>query len=267
LPIITLTTDFGTSDSYVAAMKGVILGVAPQARIVDISHEVKPQDVAGAAYLLQGVVPFYPPGTIHVVVVDPGVGGRRRPIAVRTSHAMFVGPDNGVFSHVWQEADEPVETCHLDQPRYWLPRVSATFHGRDLFAPVAAHLAAGVPFGELGTPIDDPVILPLPEAQQLADGRILGQVVHSDRFGNLISNVPGTWLAGSRWLIQVAGRQLFGPSLTYAEVASGQLVALIGSGGRLEVAVRDGSAAAHLAAQAGEPIELIPHETRQERSR
>lgn len=259
-------------------MKGVILGIAPDARIVDITHQVPPQSVHEAAYVLWSAVPYFPPGTVHVVVVDPGVGSQRRPIAVRAGAATFVGPDNGAFSYVLAETgtwrrDSGVEseeaeigdqdTCavlHLDQPKYWLPQVSQTFHGRDIFSPVAAHLVAGVPFEDLGSPIHDPITFPLPEPSRLVDGRIQGRIVHVDRFGNLISNLPGAWLAGRQWTIQIADVRLVGPNPTYTAVSPGEMVALTGSGGVLEVAVRNGSAAQRLGTQAGEPIQAIPHE-------
>ena len=153
MTLITLTTDFGLADSYVAVMKGVILGIAPQARIVDITHHIAPQNVRQAATVLQAAVPYFPPHTIHVAVVDPGVGSARRPIAVRTPQAFFIGPDNGLFSIVLTEANtENLAVLHLDQTAYWLPTVSRTFHGRDIFSPVAAHLAAGAPLSPWAHP-------------------------------------------------------------------------------------------------------------------
>lgn len=264
MSVITLTTDFGQSDSYVGAMKGVILGIAPQACIVDISHQAPPQDVRRAIAILQGIVPYYPPDTIHVVVVDPGVGSQRRPIAIRTAQGVFVGPDNGVFTRVIADAAASgslFAILHLDNPTYWLPAVSWTFHGRDIFAPVAAHLAAGAPFASLGTPIDDPVTLPLSQPQRLLDGRIRGQIVAVDHFGNLISDVPAEWLASRHWRFHIAGQLVDGLCQTYAAAAPGQLLALIGSGGQLEIAVRNGSAAQQLGVQADEPIEAIVHDT------
>lgn len=261
MSIITLTTDFGLADSYVGAMKGVILRIAPQAQLVDITHQAPPQDVRAAMAILQGVVPYFPATAVHLVVVDPGVGSRRRPIAIRTEQGVFVGPDNGVFTPVIAAAgDSSIAVLHLDNPAFWLPTISHTFHGRDLFAPVAAHLAAGTPFEAVGAPIHDPVLLPLSAPRRQAGGRIRGQVVYVDHFGNLISDVPAEWLAGRSWQFYIAGRRVDGLSQTYAAVEPGQLLALIGSSGQLEVAVRNGSAAQQLGVSAGEPIEADTHD-------
>ena len=259
MTLITLTTDFGLADSYVAVMKGVILGIAPQARIVDITHHIAPQNVRQAATVLQAAVPYFPPHTIHVAVVDPGVGSARRPIAVRTPQAIFIGPDNGLFSIVLTEANtENLAVLHLDQTAYWLPTVSRTFHGRDIFSPVAAHLAAGAPFESLGTPITDPVIIAISQPSKLHDGAIHGEVVYVDGFGNLISDIPEAWLAGRHWVLSCAGQEILGPSQSYASAQPGELLALISSSGTLEIAVRDGSAAARLRARPGEPIQARP---------
>lgn len=267
-----MTTDFGLADPYVAVMKGVILSIAPSTHIVDISHQVPAQDVEQAAFVLHAAIPYFPPGTIHVVVVDPGVGSERRPIAIRTRDAVFVGPDNGLFSFVLTP-EQPlsaaaaasatggqsvVEVIHLNKPEYWLPHISHTFHGRDIFAPVAAHLAAGVPFASLGTPIDDPWIRPQLQPVVSPEGHIRGRIVHVDRFGNLISNIPAGWLSGQHWRFHIAGQKVKGLSKTYAAVKPGHLLALIGGSGRLEIAVRNGSAAQQLNAHPGEPIEAQP---------
>ena len=259
MTLITLTTDFGLADSYVAVMKGVILGIAPQARIVDITHQIGPQNVRQAATVLQAAVPYFPSNTIHVAVVDPGVGSARRPIAMRTPQAIFIGPDNGLFSTVLVEAHiGDVTILQLDKPAYWLPTVSRTFHGRDIFSPVAAHLAVGAPFESLGTPIDDPVIIAISQPSKSDDGTVYGEVVHVDGFGNLISDIPEAWLAGRRWVLSCAGREILGPSQSYTSAQPGELLALISSSGTLEIAVRDGSAAALLRARPGEPIQARP---------
>lgn len=260
MTLITLTTDFGVGDSYVAVMKGVILAIAPTARIVDITHQIAPQNVHEAAYVLSSAVPYFPPDTVHVVVVDPGVGSSRRPIAIQIGSARFVGPDNGVFTHLLAAAG-PAVVVHLQNRAYWRPAVSHTFHGRDIFAPVAAHLAAGVPLDALGPSIDDPVLLDLAQPVQVADGKLRGQIVHVDRFGNLISSIPASWLAGKDWTIRVAGHTLDGMQLSYAAVAPGQLVALVSSDDTLEIAVRDGSGAARLSVVVGEPVEAWPRAT------
>jgi hypothetical protein len=258
VPIITLTTDFGLSDGYVAAMKGVIAGIAPQATVIDISHQIAPQDVREAAYVLATALPYFPPDTVHVVIVDPGVGSARRPMAAAVGDHALVGPDNGVFTYALQ-AGQPAVCVHLDNPTFWLPTVSRTFHGRDIFSPVAAHLANGVPLAALGAPISDPVQFAIQPPRRELDGRLRGEIIHVDRFGNLVSNIPGAWLAEHIWTVHVAGQQITGPSLSYADAASGQLLALVSSDATLEVALRDGNAAARLGAAAGEPIALAPH--------
>ncbi len=262
MPIITLTTDFGLNDAYVGAMKGVILGLAPHVTIVDITHNIPPQAMAQAAYVIAAAAPYFPAGTVHVVVVDPGVGSQRRPIAVQTSQAIFVAPDNGVLTHVLQSGtsgESPMTVVHLTRREYWLPQVSHTFHGRDIFAPVAAYLARGVPITSLGEPIGDPVMLDLPQPRRMPDGSLRGQVVYVDRFGNLVTNVPAGWLDRAvRWQIEVAGRTVEKLSTTYSDVPGGQLLALIGSAGTLELAVREGSAARMLGIGIGEPVVVRP---------
>ncbi len=258
MPIITLTTDFGLSDGYVAAMKGVIAGIAPQATVIDISHQIAPQNVREAAYVLATTLPYFPPDTVHVVIVDPGVGSARRPMAAQVGNYFLVGPDNGVFTYALP-AGQPAVCVHLDNPAYWLPTVSRTFHGRDIFSPVAAHLASGAPLAALGAPVADPVRFDTQPPRQEPDGSLRGQIIHADRFGNLVSNIPGAWLAEHIWTVRIAGQQMIGPSLTYAEAAPGQLLALVSSDGTLEVAVRDGNAAGRLGAAAGEPIAVYPH--------
>jgi S-adenosylmethionine hydrolase len=254
MTIITLTTDFGLADGYVGTMKGVILGLCPAARLVDLSHEIAAQNVAQAAFVLSRAAAYFPAGAIHLAVVDPGVGSDRRPLLVQTPAALFVGPDNGLFTFA---LDEPgSQPWELNRPEYWLPHVSRTFHGRDIFAPVAGHLARGVLPEQLGRPISDPVRLSLPRPVRHADGRITGQVVHADRFGNLITDAPGEWIEGRRWRVEIAGREINGLSATYADAAAGALLALVSSGGTVEVAVREGSAADRLGVGVGELVVL-----------
>jgi S-adenosylmethionine hydrolase len=257
--IITLTTDFGLADGYVGTMKGVILDIAPTATIVDISHEITPQDVRGAAYVLYAATPYFPQGTIHVVVVDPGVGSERRAIALRTPQATFVAPDNGVLSYV--VAGERVEEiAHLTNPRYHLSPVSRTFHGRDIFAPAAAHLARGVRLAELGEPLREIITFPLPRPQVRPDGAIVGQVIHVDRFGNLITSIMSKDLADHsplrKSVVKIRGQSIRGIVNTYAEVTAGKLLALIGSEGYLEISVSGGSASQTLEAKAGDEVLL-----------
>jgi S-adenosylmethionine hydrolase len=275
-PLITLTTDFGTADGYVGTMKGVILGIVPNARLVDISHEIAPQNLRQAAYVLYTAYPFFPPHTVHLVVVDPGVGSARRPVALRTPAGDFVAPDNGVLSYVM--AREPVEALvELADPRYRLPRVSHTFHGRDVFAPAAAHLAAGVPVTSLGPPVPDPVTFPPPRLEITLDS-VIGEVLHADRFGNVITSIGQLdWSGGDLSLapafrgaeygepvrfnaddavVAVAGQEIVGVHRTYAEVTPGETLVLVGSEGHLEIAVREGSAAQRLGLRPGDGVVL-----------
>jgi S-adenosyl-L-methionine hydrolase (adenosine-forming) len=254
MTIITLTTDFGAADGYVGIMKGVILGIAGGVQLVDLSHDIPPQDVREAIYLLDRAAPYFPEGAIHLAVVDPDVGSERRALVVRTGRACYVGPDNGLFTRPL--AEPGAQAWELDRPEFWLPQVSRTFHGRDVFAPVAAHLADGVPPGEMGRPIADPVRLDLTAPARALDGAINGQVVHVDRFGNLITDVPSSWLGGEGWQGRIAGRNIAEISGTYAAARAGALLMLIGSGGTLEIAERNGNAARRLGVKAGEPVFL-----------
>ena len=240
--IITLLTDFGTQDGYVGSMRGVILSINAGATIVDIGHDIPPHDVPAAAFVLSTAYPYFPADSIHVVVIDPGVGSARRALAVRTPNGTFVAPDNGVLSCVYAR-ESTYEAVELTERRFWLSPLSRTFHGRDVFAPVAAHLSLGVPFSKLGPPIDDPELFAIPEPKLKADGGIEGQIMHVDRFGNLITNVPARLLTADEVIIRVAGRTASGLLPAYAEVANGELLALVGSHGYVEVAVRNGSAA------------------------
>ena len=244
--VIALLTDFGTEDGYVGAMHGVILRINPRATIVDVCHDIPAQDVHAAAFVLSTLYPYFPTNAIHVVVVDPGVGTERRAIALRTARGVFVAPDNGVLSYVF--AVEPVEELvQLTNPSYWLSPLSATFHGRDLFAPVAAHLSLGVPLCQMGPPLSRPMRFEVAAVQVGEDGAIVGKVVHIDRFGNLITNVPASCLPANQMVcVRVADRTIVGPSKTYGVSADSGLLALIGSSGYLEIALRNGSAAAAL---------------------
>ncbi|MDP8222738.1 MAG: SAM-dependent chlorinase/fluorinase [Candidatus Lernaella stagnicola] len=240
--ILTLTTDFGLADGYAGAMKGVILSRAPRANVVDISHEVPPHDVLHGAFVLFQAAPFFPPDTVHVAVIDPGVGTARRGIVVAHRRHFFVGPDNGVFSPF---LDEQAVVYELADPDLWLPDPSATFHGRDLFAPAAAQLATGLPPAECGPRVDDPVRLPAWRLKREGDSFVTA-VVHIDRFGNCITALPGARLAelGSGTIRVIPEG---GPALAlrraYGEVEVGEPLALVGSSGLLEIAVRNGHAA------------------------
>ena len=245
--MITLLTDFGTSDPFVGVMKGVILEINPQAQIVDLTHDVDPQDIPEAAFLLKTSYRYFPAGTIHLVVVDPGVGTERRAIALRTNQHRFVAPDNGVLSYVLSQ--ETVEQAvALTNEEYFLPQVSRTFHGRDIFAPVAAHLSLGVSLEDLGEPISDLTQIPLPHPTIKPD-TIEAQVIHIDRFGNLITNLAekqfDEWLStGAREQIEIeTGEQtLRGISQSYADMPEGSLLAIFGSSGHLEISANQASA-------------------------
>jgi len=267
-------TDFGSADGYVGTMCGVMLDIAPDARLVDISQQINPQDVRQAAYVLYTAYPFFPQRTVHLVVVDPGVGSERRAIAMKTPSGQFVGPDNGVFSYVL--AREPAEAVvELANPRYQLSPVSHTFHGRDIFAPAAAHLAAGVPIEDLGPAVDDPLVFPVPRLE-IDSGAIRGEVLHTDRFGNVITSIGSLLWEGdelvldpafgdgaqsvrfraARATVEVGRQTLRSVHRTYADVELGEPLALVGSEGHLEIAVRQGDAAMQLALHPGDHIEL-----------
>ncbi|HLT67239.1 MAG TPA: SAM-dependent chlorinase/fluorinase [Microbacterium sp.] len=248
---ITILTDFGTADGYVAAMKGVIADIAPGAVIDDASHDIPPGDVEAAAFALSRYWRLYPAGTVHLVVVDPGVGSERRAIAARVDGRFFVAPDNGVLTRVLDEAAAD-RIVSIEDPAYTRGHISATFHGRDIFAPAAAHLARGTPLDALGPAVADPVRLPLPRPER-TEGTIHAHVVAIDRFGNLITDVPGAWLSpGARVVIE--GRDIGPLRRTYADVGPGQPLALVGSTGMLEISVRDGSAATMFDAARGTPV-------------
>jgi S-adenosyl-L-methionine hydrolase (adenosine-forming) len=244
--IITLTTDFGTADGYVGAMKGVILGRAPSARIVDLTHLVPPQDVRAAAFALQTAVPCFPPGTVHVAVVDPGVGSARRAVLLQAGSQWLVGPDNGLFEGVIRTLGA-THAFEIDPAKVGADAVSRTFHGRDLFAPAAALLATGTAPGRIGRPLDgalEPLGLPL---AVIREHEVEGFVVHVDRFGNLVTNVPAAAIVPLQPACEVrVGRVLARLVGTYADAHGCELVALEGSGGMIEIAVRNASAAAVL---------------------
>jgi S-adenosylmethionine hydrolase len=258
-PLITLLSDFGTRDAYVASMKGIILGLNPQAVLVDLTHEIPPQDVRAGALNLATAAPYFPPDTIHLAVVDPGVGSSRRALAARCRDQLWVGPDNGLFYLIFSQASFSIVS--LENSRYFRPQVSATFHGRDIFAPIAAHLSLGVDLSRFGPEFTDPVSLDLPEPRFTPEA-ISGEIIYVDRFGNLISNIPAAdlmaWL-GDRDLSLTAGPlALRGLARTYSDAAPGEFLALVGSHGFLEIACAGDNAARRLNAGLGLPIVLHP---------
>lgn len=258
--IITLTTDFGLRDGFVGTLKGVILGIAPQAKIVDISHSIAPQDVQEGAFVLRRAAPFFPAGTIHLYVVDPGVGTQRRPLAARLGEHYFVGPDNGLLAPLMEAAEQakqPLEFIHLNNPKYWLPSVSRTFHGRDIFAPVGAHLANGISLSALGPRITDPVRLELSRPEKTDHGWV-AHVTGIDVFGNLATDLSASALDGRRdVVVRVGGAAVDRITDAYGNKQPGDLVALIDSEGYLEIAVVNGSAARKLEAKVGDPVEVL----------
>lgn len=249
--IVTLLTDFGTRDAYVASMNGVILGIAPQVTIVDITHEIPPQDVAAGAFILSTAYSYFPTDTIHVAVVDPGVGTSRRVVLLETPQGRFLAPDNGLLTHV---LDEESVAYALENRSLFLSNVSQTFHGRDVFAPVAARLANGLPSKEVGPRITDLQTLPVPKPEALPNGGVAGTVVHVDAFGNLITNVLEMDLPKGLIRIQVGRATIMGLSGSYQSGAD--LLAIIGSHGRLEIAARNGSAAALLGLGRGSGVSV-----------
>ena len=256
---ITLLTDFGLKDGNVGVMKGVIWGLAPQVKIADLSHQISPQNVPEAALILARSAPYFPRGAVHVIVVDPGVGTSRRPIAARIGLHYYVCPDNGILTMMFARAEAeswPVHIVHADKPDYWLPEVSHVFHGRDIFAPLAAHLANGVPLQDLGTPMDDPLRLKLPLPERTEHGW-LGEVIHIDHFGNVSSNIRQEHLGDPANLqVHLCGFTIDGLVRAFGERPPGELVALYGSTGNLIVSVVNGSAAQRLGARPGDPLEV-----------
>jgi S-adenosylmethionine hydrolase len=253
-PLLTLTTDFGDGSPYVAAMKGVILGLNPRARLVDLTHQVPPQDVRYAAFFLAAALPTFPAGTLHVVVVDPGVGTERALLSVEAAGQRLLVPDNGCWTEFARRSGPPAAVIRLAEPRFWRPAVSATFHGRDILAPVAGHLSLGLDPHLLGPPAADWVRadLPLP-AREPSGWR--GEVVFIDHFGNLITNIPAEELPPAGPLrVRVGSAEVDRRVRTYGEASPGTAVVLVSSAGLLEVAVNQGSAAQVLSARVGTPV-------------
>jgi S-adenosylmethionine hydrolase len=251
MAVVTFTTDFGSSDGYAGAMKGVVLSLAPDAVLVDISHQVPARDVRAGAFALAQAAPFFPAGTIHVAVVDPGVGGTRAEVVVAAGGALFVGPDNGLLSLA---APAPRRAWRIENPAYRRDSASATFHGRDVFAPAAGRLAAGWAADGAGSALAEIVSLPVHTRPLDAGGE--GEVVHIDGFGNLFTSFSGA-VAPGPWVLEL-GEDSFSltGARTFADVAPGQLVLYPGSGGQVEIALRDGSAETLTGAGLGAPLRL-----------
>jgi len=277
-PVVTLTTDFGYDDPYVGAVKGAILNINPAATIVDITHTIRPQDVLQAAFILNGAYRYFPKQTTHVAIVDPGVGSDRRGVILKTPSAIFVAPDNGILSYIVDDLfsidgnslleqahglteivfKKGLEAAAITDPRFWRHPVSPTFHGRDIFAPVAAGLSLGISPFEFGEKINSLHVLPIAKPALDLDGNVLGQILHIDRFGNLITNIRSNNLPGKNTTIEVGGHHIQGMSDYYAQ---GQgIMAVTGSSGYLEISLRDGSACDYLGAEVGDEVKAIPAE-------
>jgi len=264
MPLITLMTDFGIKDGNVGVMKGVIWGICPGAQISDLSHMVPAQNIREAVYIFTRHVPYFPKGSIHVVVVDPGVGTERRPMAAQIGDWFYVGPDNGTVTGLLERAEQEswqTTFVELNQKKYWLPSISFVFHGRDIFSPVAAHLANGVSLQDLGRSFDNPVRLRLPKPEPTKDGW-RGQVTHIDHFGNISTNLRAEHLGDAmrekeNILVRLPGIEINGLVNTFGERSVGELIALIGSTGNLGVAVVNGSAAQKLDTTVGDEVEVI----------
>ena len=276
--IITLTTDFGYDDAYVAAVKGAILNINPEASIVDASHSIRPQDILQAAFILNAAYRYFPKQTVHVAIVDPGIGSERRGIILKTPSAIFVAPDNGILSYIIDDVfpnviaqfagqrlvNQPtteivfkkgLEAAAITDPRFWRHPVSPTFHGRDIFAPVAAGLSLGISPYEFGEKISSLHVLPIAKPSLDPDGNLVGQVLHVDRFGNLITNIRSNNLPGKDVMIEVAGQRIQGISDYYAQKEG--VMAVVGSSGYLEISLREGSACDFLGTVVGDEIRVI----------
>ena len=273
--VITLTTDFGTSDGYVASMKGVILGINPSAVIIDISHAIEPQFIRQAAFILHTTWRYFPAGAIHVIVVDPGVGSSRKMVILNTPTACFVAPDNGVLSYVLHELEleqksltvsngdaqakrtlpEGCTAISITKQEYWRHPVSSTFHGRDIFAPVAAWLSQGYPATAFGDKIDSLQSFPIPEPFRDATGHLVGNIIHIDRYGNLVTNFRSKDIPTGGAAVEIRNQRIDNTSPYYAQ-GSG-LIAVVGGNDYLELSVKDGSAADTLGARVGDTVTIL----------
>ncbi len=257
-PIVTLLTDFGAKDHYVASMKGVILRINPRCKVVDISHQIFPQDIFEGAFVLGNTYSYFPEGTIHLAVVDPEVGGERNPILLVTDRYFFVGPDNGIFSFALKK-EKVREAYVLNEKRFHLPEVSPTFHGRDIFAPVAGHLSLGISPKSFGKKIDSWKTLSF-SVPAFKETRIEGEVIHIDSFGNLITNIDregfNKFIRNRPFLIQVGKERIRGIKNGYWDGKKGEVMALFGSIGLLEISVREGNAKKKLRMCRGDRIQI-----------
>lgn len=260
MAIISILTDFGDRDGFVGVMKGVIWKIAPGAQIADLTHWIEPQNVTHGALILGQAYHYFPAGTVHVAVVDPGVGTRRRAIAARIGEHIFVAPDNGLLTLPLEHAETNrwgVEAVELDQPRFWLPGVSKSFHGRDIFAPCAAHLANGVHLEEMGSPLTTPILRIAINKPEPVPGGLVGQVLMADVFGNLITNLSAEMLAGKEiTAVRIGKERIDRLSTTFGENIPGSLIAMIDSSGWLSICVVNGNAQQQLAVKPGDRVEV-----------
>jgi S-adenosylmethionine hydrolase len=260
MSVLSITTDFGLTNGFVGVMKGVIYAIAPDTTIVDISHLISAQNVREGAFTMWRAVPFFPPGSVHVGVVDPGVGTKRRPLGAQLGDQYFIAPDNGLLTYFILDAErkgKSMQFVHLNNPEYWLPKVSSTFHGRDIFAPAGAHLAAGVPLSKLGAPIIDPVRLELPGPEKNPHGWA-AHVALIDIFGNITTDLPAQSLAGrANVVIRLGDFEVQGMVESYGHRPAGELIALEDSEGFLEIALVNGSAAEKLDVHVDDPLEVL----------
>lgn len=255
-PLLTLLSDFGLSDIYVGVMKGVIQGINPEIRMIDLTHQIPPQNIAAARFCLMSACSYFPKGTVHLAVVDPGVGSTRRAVAVEYAHGFLVVPDNGIISGVLSQS-RAKRAVELTNSQYWrIPNPSHTFHGRDIFAPCAAHLASGVKIENLGREIDiDSLVEPdFPKCSYITTGAV-GCIQYIDIFGNLITNIPGSYVEGESWHIIVGDLKIKGGE-TYNTVPVGSAIALVGSEGWVEIAINRGNAQQQLNIQLAQTVEL-----------
>ena len=264
MPVISLMTDFGIKDGNVGVMRGVIWGICPSAQITDLSHMIQPQNIREAAYIFARSVPYFPKGSIHVVVVDPGVGTARRPMAAQIGDWFYVGPDNGTITGLLERAEREswaTTFVELNERKYWLGTISHVFHGRDIFSPVAAHLANGVPLTDLGMPFDEPVRLELPKPEKTQTGW-RGEVIHIDHFGSASTNIRVDDLGEAmkdkeKITIRLNGNEILGMVNTFGDRPVGELIALLGSTGNLGIAVVNGSAVQRLGTKVGDAVEIV----------
>ena len=274
-PIITLTTDFGYDDAYVAAVKGAILNVNPEANIIDVTHSIRPQNILDAAFILSAAYHYFPKQTVHVAIVDPGVGSERLGVILKTRSAIFVAPDNGILSYIVDDMfsvesrslteeghdlkkivfKKGLEAAAITDPRFWRHPVSPTFHARDIFAPVAAGLSLGISLYEFGEKINSLHVLPIPKPSPDPDGNLVGQVLHIDRFGNLTTNIRINNLPHKNVVVEVAGYHVQGVTDYYAQKEG--VMAVVGSSGYLEISLREGSACDFLGTIVGDEIKVI----------